>query len=186
MKAIVLALSAILLVSVSALPRIRDLYESPVGAVLLMPRHVAILPVQSPIAQSERTPRTPNFIMHTGGDDSAHEEKWDEPPSKLDPSADVAPSIRSRSTQPGAPSPQGGQSGDRGGVEVGVSRSEGGSRRVEARGEGNARQSNDGRRRVGVHGHYSRGYGRYGTRMPNYGIGILNRDGFQPCFSFFF
>ncbi|XP_046383618.1 uncharacterized protein LOC124154129 [Ischnura elegans] len=168
MKALVLALSAILLVGVSALPRMRDLGESSVGAVLLIPRHEAILPVRFSVAHSDRAPMY--FIMHT-----RVEEQSNEPPSELDPSGDVAPSIRSRrSTQPGAPSPQGGgQSGDRGGVEVGVSRGEGGSRRVEARGEGNVWQSNDGRGRVDVHGHYSRDYGgRYGTQRPQYGGGI--------------
>ncbi|XP_046383623.1 uncharacterized protein LOC124154134 [Ischnura elegans] len=101
-------------------------------------------------------------------------EQSQKPLSELDQSADDVSSIRSRrSTQPGAPSPQGGQSGDRGGVEVGVSRGDGGSRRVEARGEGNVWQSNDGRGRVDVHGHYSRDYGgRYGTQRPQYGGGI--------------
>ncbi|XP_046382259.1 uncharacterized protein LOC124153203 [Ischnura elegans] len=172
MKGLVLALSAILMVGVSALPTIRDLRDSPVGAVLLIPRHEAVLPVELMIANSERAPM--DFIMKTRDDESVDEEQWNEPPSDQDPSANVPPSIRSRrSTQPGAPSPQGGQSGDRGGVEVGVSRGEGGSRRVEARGEGNVWQSNDGRGRVDVHGHYSRGYGgRYGTQRPQYGGGI--------------
>ncbi|XP_046383613.1 uncharacterized protein LOC124154126 isoform X2 [Ischnura elegans] len=169
MKTFLLALSAALLVVASGFPRT---HEGPIGALLLIPKDKILLP--QPIPLLLLTPEAVDDETLQDGDHEIMEELWNEPPSELDASANLPPSIRSRrSTQPGAPSPQGGQSGDRGGVEVGVSRGEGGSRRVEARGEGNVWQSNDGRGRVDVHGHYSRDYGgRYGTQRPNYGGGI--------------
>ncbi|XP_046383617.1 uncharacterized protein LOC124154127 [Ischnura elegans] len=169
MKTFLLALSAALLVVASGFPRTD---EGPIGALILIPNDKILLPL--PLTLMRSTPEAVNDEIPYDEVHEAREYQRNEPPSDQDPSAHIPSSIRSRrSTQPGAPSPQGGQSGDRGGVEVGVSRGEGGSRRVEARGEGNVWQSNDGRGRVDVHGHYSRDYGgRYGTQRPQYGGGI--------------
>ncbi|XP_071440963.1 uncharacterized protein [Hetaerina americana] len=175
MKTFVLLLSAAFLGLVAAYPRIPISEVQPIAALYdirhgrMIPLHQYLTPMDFIVPVSESRTMSTEF---------SREIPLEDEPKFIPSEEESVVGARSRrSTQPGANVPQGGgQSGgssDRGQVDVSVSRGEGGGRRVEARGEGNVWQSNDGRGRVDVHGHYSRDYGgRYGTGRPEYGGGI--------------